>query len=247
VPPGAPRNTNFFSATVNITSIDVDNLNLTPLPLLDIQGLVRSEAPLTESLKYLRVTLQPERGSGGSPSMKLNDDSTFTLSEVMPDTYRISVSGVPPGSYVKSIDYDRQDASNGLLTVFQGGGTLTIHLAPGTGRLNASVQDESGGSVYQAAIIIAAVSDVGAQSERVRIHYTDENGRAEVLNLPAGDYKTFVIEDNDEDTRVAQSPEFLAEVGVKAVAVTVHANSPASVDLKMLTADEISRIKQKLL
>ena len=247
VPAGMPRNTNFFSATVNITSRDVDNLNLTLMPLLDIQGFVRSEGPLTEPLKYLRVSLQPERGSGAAPSMKLNDDGTFTLSDVVPDTYRVSVTGVPASTYVKSIDYDRQDASNGILTVFQGGGILTIHLAPGTGQLNASVQDESGSAVYQAAVVIAAVSDVGAQSERVRIHYTDENGRAEVLNLPPGDYKTFVIEDNDEDNRMAQSPEFIAEVGVKAVSVTVHANSPASVELKMLTPDEVGRIRQKLL
>jgi protocatechuate 3,4-dioxygenase beta subunit len=219
-PNGPPRN--YFAATVIVTGRDVENLNLTPVPLLDIQAVVRSDGPLSDSLKYLRVTLQSERGSGGAPAVKPTDDNTFTLSGVIPDTYRISVSGIPSGAYVKSIDYDRRDASDGTITVFQGGGTLTVHLAPDTGQLIATVQGEAGGSVEQVAVVAAAVSNVGAQSERVRVHYTDD------------------------DIMIAQSPEFLAEVGGKAATVTVHAYSGASADLKMLTTDEILRIKSKL-
>jgi hypothetical protein len=100
------------------------------------------------------------------------------------------------------------------------------------------VQNVNGGSVEQVAVVITAVSNVGAQSERVRIQYTDEKGLAQAVNLPPGDYKVFAIEDNDDDTTIAQSPEFLAEVGNKVAAVTIRPYSAAPVDLKILTADE---------
>jgi hypothetical protein len=245
LPPNQPPR-NYFAATVSVTSRDVENLSLAPIPLLDIQGVIRLDGPLSDSLRYLGVTLQSERGSGGTPGAKLGTDNTFTLSGVIPDTYRVNVTGIPSGAYVKSVDYDRRDASDGTFTVYQGGGILTIHLAPDTGQLTATVQAEGGGALDQVAIVAAAISNVGAQSERVRVHYTNEKGRAPVFDLPPGDYKLFAIDGTDEDMMIAQSPEFLAEVGAKAVVVTVRAYTGTSADLRMLTADEIRRIKAKL-
>jgi hypothetical protein len=60
------RNTNYFAATVVVTNKDVDNLSLTPIPLLDIQGVIRSDGPPAGPLKYLRVSLQSERGSAAT-------------------------------------------------------------------------------------------------------------------------------------------------------------------------------------
>jgi hypothetical protein len=84
------------------------------------------------------------------------------------------------------------------------------------------------------------------QQDLVRLNVTDANGRTQARGLPPGDYKVFALEDNDVDTNVAQSADFLTELGGRATPVTVHSGGPDSIDVKIVPADEVRRIRNKL-
>jgi len=63
-------------------------------------------------------------------------------------------------------------------------------------------------------------------------------------NIAPVDYKVFAVEVN-ADTFV-QSAVFAAELGTRAVSVTVHSGGLESLDLKLIPAEEVQRIKDKL-
>ena len=88
-------------------SSNIENLNVTIKPGIELTGQVQIDGPATAKLSDVRVTLRPRDQSGmmfgPMPNGQVKEDGTFTLSNASADQFSFFLLGLPDGFYVKSI------------------------------------------------------------------------------------------------------------------------------------------------
>jgi hypothetical protein len=238
------RNFGHAAATVTVTNRNVDDLQLTLAPVGDVSGSVQADTQLKSPFTTINILFQGTTSADRSVSARVAADGTFKLMGVAPGAHQITVTGVPPDVYLRSLEYDRQDVSNGSVEISQSGGTLTLRLGTDTGRLNLTVQTDKGDAATGTLVVLVPDGRLASRRDLLRTIMTDPTGRSQVSNLAPGDYKIYAIEDTD--LNIAQSVDFQKEIGSKALPITIHSNGLDSADLKLVPAEEIQQIKNKL-
>jgi len=114
-------------------------IQLTLAPAVDIQGTFRieGEAPAREETPAVtrafdnRFVVQLMRPGGsirpGNPSAQVGADGRFSISQVAPGAWQLSVAPVPPG-YLKSAQFGYQEVR---FTTFEGPGGTLYHFRSG--------------------------------------------------------------------------------------------------------------------
>jgi hypothetical protein len=232
---------------VAISDRSINGLSLTAVPAGDLQGLVQIDGNVTLSTpgqQPLRVDIQPLNGIGRFQNTDVKDDGTFVLAGTPPADYLINVSGLPKGSYIKSFEYGEQDISDGVLPMSGAGGPIKIHLASDGGQLNATVLTEKGDPAANMLVTIVPQGRLGNRRDLKRITVSDQNGKLQQSGMAPGEYKVIAMDDND--TSLAQSEDFIAALGTKAASVTIHSGGNESVEVKVVSPEEVDQIKSKL-
>ena len=94
---------------------NVENVIVTISPGVELRGEVRAEEPGTLNLTTVRVALRPSDSGpmfGGMPGGTVSESGRFTLSNVQPDRYTVTVTGLPDGFYVQSIRMEEAERSS---------------------------------------------------------------------------------------------------------------------------------------
>jgi hypothetical protein len=108
------------------TRIAVPNKDLTDLTIRSIRGRVVFEdtVALPASL-YVQAT---EAGGASAASVQPNGSFVLIVAE---GTYRLTMSAIPTGMYLKSIRYGDSDVSNQMLTIAPGQETSDLQVVIG--------------------------------------------------------------------------------------------------------------------
>jgi hypothetical protein len=180
-------------------------IQLTLAPTADIQGTFRveGEAPAREETPVVArafgngFLVQVTRPGGsvrlGNPSAQVGADGRFTISQVAPGAWQLSVAPVPPG-YLKSAQFGDQDVRFTTFEVASGSNaTLNIVVSMRTATVEGQV--EAGGSEARRAGVLLA--PVGAYHDLARFYYgtaADDDGKFKLRGIAPGRYKIFAVE-----------------------------------------------------
>jgi uncharacterized GH25 family protein len=201
----------------------------------DIPGTVKVEdATAAVPMPNLSVFLLPAIPIGAPARAKAADDLKFTLKNVPPLHYKVSVSGVPDTCFVKSIRYGGQPVPDEGVD-FLGSGALEVILSATAAEVDGAVVDKDGKPV--AGAIVALISKGSATD--IQSRSTDENGAAMFKGLKPGEYKLIAWEDIPRGAY--QDPEFVKPYEGRGETVKLDASARQAIQLKVIPAEETDK------
>jgi uncharacterized protein (DUF2141 family) len=216
--------------TVEVADNHVEGVVLSVVPGGDITGLVKMEdGSALPSARRMSVVLLSSNSFRGQPPARVGEDARFTLSDVTPAQYRVSVIGVPDNCYVKSVRYGGQEVPDDGLDM-SAGGTLEVTLSATAGAVTATVVDSDGHPDAGATVVLLREA-VGGPA-----HDADEAGVASFHGLKPGDYRVIAFEDIPPGAW--QDPDFLKPYEARAVDVKLEPSGTQAVQLKAVPAAE---------
>lgn len=205
-----------------------------------------SQAPTEGAVSGVHVSLSAAEGvSINAPRATSTADGTFRITNVQTGPYRAKVSQLPPGTYAKSVLYNGQDATDSIVDVTAGGGTLEVVLAAKAGEITGVVRDDRekpAPNVFVSAWIASEPKPEAA--DRTQTTATDANGTFRFGNLPPGEYRVAAWE--DIDSGLAQYRPFCELFGSKAAKVQLGENGRERVDVKLVPAAAIASATARL-
>jgi hypothetical protein len=234
-----------FSAgqTVRVSDADVNGVVLDQKPFFDVSGTVTVEGPQPDKLE-LHIALV----SAQSWSVRPNGDAAggdFVIRGVPPQPYRLQISNVPAGKYVKSIRLGDREINSGEIDLTEHtSAALSLVLGADGGEVDGTVQNSSGQPAAATQVTLAPAEEYDARSDLLKQASTDASGNFQIKDVAPGEYKVFAWESDPEGG--TQNAEFRKPFESKSAAVTVGPKEKASVQLIVNTADDVERERSKL-
>jgi hypothetical protein len=202
---------------IEVTTTDLDHLELRMVPAFEIAGQLRFEdeqareapkpptrrdgtSPPAPPPQPRRVQLRSlDRFNGMGANAVAAADDSFALEKVQPARYRVTVTGV--SGYVKSLRAGETETDGDMLDVRNGSpGSLTVTVSSNFCELSGTVSDSSG-PVKDAPVALVPVEDPAD----VRIVHADAAG-AYKFRVAPGKYRLAAVDD-DAMTWGFQGPE----------------------------------------
>jgi len=237
----APRTSS--DTLIAVADRDVEDLVLQPATARTIAGSVTVEGTAPNSWQGMRIVLSPFDRLGRSSNAVVDSDGTFSLKDSSPNVYALSVYAGLPGKYVKSIRFGDQDVADGRLDLSVASeGKLEIVLGSDVGQLLGGVRTSSGDPAVGALLTLAPKQ--GGRTDLFKVTSVDQNGNFTLKDVAPGEYMAFAWQ--DVDVNMAQSPEFRKPFESKGVAVSIAPSGQASIQLTMISADDVEAEKSKL-
>jgi hypothetical protein len=219
------------SMKLSVGNNNVDGIVVSPSPVVSFQGKVTVEGDKTlVNLKQVRIQVQGEMPF--NQPLEVAEDGSFTLKDLSPEKYKVSLAQQLPNAYVKAINVGGQDIRETGIDLSGGGGgpmevILSTKIAKVDGMVEKQKQDDAPGTVI--------VAKVGPNSELTFINLTarvEDAGKFSIANLPPGEYKIFAFEEVDMAT--ASDPEFLKKFEDRAGSVKIGEGESKSLSLKQI-------------
>jgi hypothetical protein len=187
-----------------------------------------------------RVTLVPAEGiSAGGWFSSAPEDQTM---KVAPGSYRVEISGMPVGVYVKSIRVGGVDATKRMLELRGGATELDIVLAQGSGQVTGTATDGKGQPAFGATVSLwPVVPDLTKLTNGAASVKAGRDGKFVFYNVTPGEYYAVAFEDVSEPG-VDTYPDFLARFTGQATKVKLDPSSEASAALRLISRDTAARI-----
>jgi hypothetical protein len=231
-----------FSArqAIDAGSSNIENINLTIRPGVELSGSVRVDGQSTASLSNLRAGLRPRDPNMmmmGSSGGSVKEDGTFTLSNVGAEHFNVVMTGLPDGFYVKSIRSGDDDILTAGLDLSRGpAGRIEITLSPSAGQVDGAVQnDKQQPATGATVVLIPQQAERRDQMSYYKTATTDQYGKFTAKNVDPGEYKVFAWEDMEYGAYM--DPELVKPVESLGEAVTVRENSKENLQLKLIPAE----------
>ena len=216
-------------APVDVIGNHVDGLMLRLATGSDVQGsikLVDAAAPI--DLKNVQVMLRPAGFGGQAPRARPGDDLKFTLKSVPPIRYAVTVTGVPDGCYVKSVQYGGADVPDDGVEM-TGGGSLDVVLSGAAAQVDLVI--ETAASKVAAGAQVLLMQDGAPESIRT----ADENGMLSIKGLKPGSYRLIAWEDVDPDQ--LWDPGYLSKFEGQGKSVKLDSAAHEAMQLKAIAPD----------
>ena len=233
----------FARIPVDVGSANLDGIEVTVKPGVEVTGTVRVEGETEVNLSQINITLQPKDFTpfGGGGMSRVKDDGTFTIRNAAPDTYRIGVFGGGELVYVKSVQAGQQEAKNGEVAIVDGAPpALTVVLSAAGGQLSGQVNAPSNSgkpaSTQGSTIVLVPSSDKREVQQLYKVATTDQNGKYSFKSIAPGEYKLFAWD--DVESGAWQDAEFLARFENKGKTIAVKEKDILTADIDLLKAED---------
>jgi hypothetical protein len=161
-------------------------------------------------------------------------DGTFTLTNVNAFEYRVRVSGLPAGFYLKSGQIGTLDALSVPFTVNGQSDTLQLRIGTSTGRVSGTVLDSKGMPV--AGVMAALIPDPSRRG-RTDMYFsanTGQDGHFSFTNVPPGSYKVFSWE--EIPAGAYQYPDFIRSFEDRGQSITVEPDGSLEKEVRVIPA-----------
>jgi 5-hydroxyisourate hydrolase-like protein (transthyretin family) len=225
---------------VDVGNRSVDNLNITINPPLTVAGRIRIEGQTdTTAVPNVQVSLRSREGGnrmfGSNAAGKVAADGTFTLANVNPDQYTLTLSGLPDGYYIKSIRAGEQDALTPGLDLSRGAaGAIDVILSPNAGQVTGIVQNGQQQPAPGAAVVLVPLeAERSTQPQYYKTATTDDTGRFTVKTLDPGQYRVYAWQ--EVESGAYMDPDFIKPVENSGQTVTIRESSQETVQVKLIS------------
>ncbi|MGD1071245.1 MAG: carboxypeptidase-like regulatory domain-containing protein [Bryobacteraceae bacterium] len=182
--------TRFAAARIDVGAADVEGVELTFVPSVEVTGTVRyARGKLPESLKVNANLIPSDPGFyAGMPEWDASD-SAFGWSALPPGKYRVTVNVGPDPYYIQSVSLEGREIRGEELTITGSTGPIEVAVADDGGQLEGSVADADGKPA--AAEILLLRGNLPPLQAR-----SGEDGRFTMVNVPPGDYLAYAFDDS---------------------------------------------------
>jgi hypothetical protein len=227
---------------VEVGDTPVEGLSLMLSPGLTVTGTIRVDGSDKVELAGVNLWLN---AAGDAMAMstvtgRSKSDGSFSIANAAPDTYQLTLAGVPENCYVKSMRMGEEDVLGKDLNLARGGGApIDIVLSPTAGSVEAVVldakQQPAGG------VTVVAVPD-GARAESQQFYKfasTDQYGRATLRGLAPGEYKLYAWEDVESNAWL--DPDFRKQYERQGESLSIRESSREAKQLAVLTGGDGAR------
>jgi hypothetical protein len=193
------------STSFTVYDDDIGDLLVDLKPGLTISGSVSFESnaasPDESARESLRIVLETESGGHpGVPPAHVGPAGGFAIPGLLPDRYRLTLAGAPPGWFLASATVAGRDVSLDWLDLTSGVDVdrVTIRLTDRPSAVTGSVVDATGRHLAGGRIIaMPAQRGDGLSPRRLRSVRADVYGFYVLPGLPAGDYDVVAVDDAD--------------------------------------------------
>ncbi len=125
-----------------------------------------------------------------------SDDGSFTLDGVAAGDFRVTIRGVAPDDYVKSIRLGRDDVLDGGLHIRSAPeNPLEIVIGSNAGRIHGTVMNSRQEPLSNRTVVLVPDLRTRHRTDLYKTISTDTAGRFQFRGVPPGDYKLFAWED----------------------------------------------------
>ena len=235
--PGAP--VMGARSQVDVVNADIEGVSLLLENGFNVNGRVGVEGQSANSnsnLANVRVQLQsdPFIQPLAIPAVTAQADGSFSVEGVTPGTYILTVSGLPPNTYLKSAQLGGVDVLNGGLRIDSSpGGPLDIVLGNSPGSVDVTVVDDR--QMPVPAVTVALVPAAAAQEKRYGIYRsatTDASGKIHLDGVVPADYKIYAWESVENGAWT--DPNFMRAYPSNGTAIRVVEGGRAAADVRVI-------------
>jgi hypothetical protein len=185
----------FGRLRVEVGSSDVDGLELTLAPLLEMRGRLVIENNRDTRNAHMAVSLTPNDPFGLAPPTTVFSNGSTEWKNLLPGRYLVGVSGLPDNFYVKSVHHGDADITEAGLDLSQGSAaSLTVLASPNGGEIDGSLQDAQQQPSAGSTVVLVPETSKRALLSLYRIATTDTTGKFALKGIAPGNYKLFAWE-----------------------------------------------------
>ncbi|HET9219418.1 MAG TPA: carboxypeptidase-like regulatory domain-containing protein [Terriglobia bacterium] len=231
-------------APITVTDRDVENVAITLNTATTLTGKIAVEGQALSTLTgidRIRVNLRaaqdgiPVVSAGQQPAPAvIGADGTFRIVGMREGEFTAQVAALPPGFYVKSIQYGGSDILNNPFR-FSGSasGSVDVIVRPGSARVSGVVTDAR--SQIAPGVQAVLVPEQRTRTDLYRTATTDQTGRFNFTNVTPGQYRIFCWEAFEPGMQF--DPEALKKSEQQGKLIQVAEASDQNLDLKVIPAN----------
>jgi protocatechuate 3,4-dioxygenase beta subunit len=237
---------NLNNGTSNLVSIDVGSRDLENVKVALKPGVSISLRASVDSgsidLAGIPIALVRDPYSLGMPNAQSTrleiEGRTASFPGVGPGNYRVNVTnvtGLPEGTYVKSIRTGSQDVLDGGLHVTDTAG-IALELVFGTNgaRIDGLTQSATGEPLANVTVVLVPDAPRRGQTNLYKTTSSDRAGRFVIQAVAPGDYRLFAFESVEEDAW--QNAGFLTPYEPRSRVVHAAEGGKESVQLTVISS-----------
>lgn len=228
----------FFSAR---TPVEVGNSNMEGIELTLQRPLDREvvgHIVVEDNAQFQGAVVRFEqKGRLASVGGEVKNDLTFKIPNLARESYDVSLFGLPPNFYLKSIRAGQQDMTETGVDLTEGvPEDLTITVSPNGGMIEGSVQNAKGEPASD--VLVTLIPDASHRSILwlFKTAETDQNGHFTIRGVRPGEYKIFAWE--MVESGAYQDPDFLKSYESVGETVSIKESTHETVPLKLIPAQQ---------
>lgn len=228
------------SQTVEVTpdSANAANIELALIGAGDLTGTIEAPAgsgPFKVVLQPLATRVFSKPGAEGDT----NKEGAFRIAGILPGKYRVMVQPLAENAYIKTMELDGAESSNGEIDLSRGsaGSLLKVVVGVNGGQISGAILDKDGQPMIHTLAEIRLLNSPSGEdppaSEQVRAISPD--GRYSIRNLRPGKYWLLVTD--PQHSGDVSSPAVIKALAVGAAAVEVKEGDRLVKDLRVATPE----------
>jgi len=200
--------------TVQVGDVTIDGLDVAVFPGATVSGRVRVEgdrkfnvARIAASLRSSENLAAASWGSDGAQTT-VAPDGTFVFRDVREGNYRIALTSLPEGYYVRP---EEETSEAGVLVSHGHAPPVEVRLAPGAGRIQGMVYKNKNHDEVAPSATVALVPEARRRSntEYYRVAIAGQSGKFVIGNVVPGDYVLFAWQDVERGQYL--DPDFIQQ------------------------------------
>jgi carboxypeptidase family protein len=229
---------------VDVTNIDVEGIQITPLPGMDVRGQVIWDPKPSLEKDALILNVRPADSTFQfGAQARAAQNGSFLLRDVTEGLYRLTASGQSQDCYLKSIRYAGMEVSDDEFNVVRGTqATLEVTISSRGARVQATVKDADG--LPAAGVWVVLVPDEAHRNEfhLFKQQISDQYGRFDIRGIAPGDYKVFSWE--QVEPNAWEDPDFLKPFEARGESVSLQEGDGKSIELSAIRSASHEQEKQ---
>ena len=222
---------------VDVARDHVENIVVAVVPAITLRGQIRVDGEFEGSFSTTRIMLNTENFMFNNPNAAADEKGTFTLENASPEKYRLAITGLPQGLWLKSIQSGGNEITDSGLDLSSGAsGPIEIILGVGTGTLTGTVMDAK--QQPAGGIFVTLIPDPLKEHrfDLFRSVPSNQNGQFTLTNLPPGEYKLYAWDTNEPPAFM--DPAITKPYETRAKRITIKPGSSEQVTLTAITPTE---------
>jgi hypothetical protein len=243
---GSRRQKLMARQNIDVSAMDVTDVVLSVSPPISLTGKVTLASGPAQGLAQIWVAFVPagEAMFGSYRNVAVDRDGAFVVPELDPGEYKLVVQGAPPGSYVQSVQYNRQDAMiNGIDLAEGGGGEVDVVLRMGAGEIDGTVQVAFSDIPRIGGVGVLIPDQVAVDGSGTLIGSISPAGHFVIRNVPPGHYSVVVTA---RWSSVWQNASFLREVARQGASIDVQENTHVQVEAPIIPEQDTQQTAYRL-